>query len=147
MRKTLIAILFCSVLGYAQKPTPKPAPKLAPPEISTTFSKAAVKALLTIQRTSDERLVDAAMIEESAEESGVNEKLIGFYIEAFKVGKHTGEKLIELGADPGVDTEENESKCVVAWLAKLRALNKAMPKECDILWAKPPGQNESPPPS
>ncbi|MGB7602737.1 MAG: hypothetical protein WBM24_20715 [Candidatus Sulfotelmatobacter sp.] len=137
--KIALVLLFCVVLAHTQT---RHAPKAPTPEISATFSKAAVKALVTIQGTDDERLVDAAMIEERAEQSGINEQLVGFNIELFKVAKHQGRKLIELGADPGVDTEENESKCVAAWLPNLRALSKAMPKECDILWAKPQS-NES----
>jgi hypothetical protein len=135
----IIAVLSCALLAYAQKPSAPKAvqPKSAAPEISEAFSKVAVKALVTIQGTSDERLIDAAMIDETAEESGFNEKLIGFNISAFRLGKHTGQKLVDLGADPGVYTEENESKCVAAWLPKLRALSMEMPKECDILLGKP----------
>ena len=118
----MIAILFCSVLGYAQKLTPKHAPKPTRPEISAAFSKAAVKAQLTIQRSADNKLVDAAMVDMEAEASDQAEKEIAFHVGFIEFDHYRKEAT-------------GESACIIAWLPRLRALSAGTPNECYDLWA------------
>ena len=122
MRKTLLAIpLFCAALGYAQHPTLKPAPRL-----SAAFSKAAIRALLTIERSHDAKLVDAAMMDMSvassirAEQSVENQ--ITFFQQLYAINDLTG-------------NHDEDYACITTWLAKLRALSAEIPsaKQCPQL--------------
>lgn len=141
MRKTLAAILlFCAMLGFAQKPKATdpgcpgcpakgyPSASKTPPEISAAFSKAVVKALLTIQRDANKDLVDAAMVDVEAEASNYAEKGLVFNVALAEFRHHT---LTTTYA------HSDETACFAAWLPRLRALSADLPKECASRPANP----------
>ena len=109
--------LFCVLLASAQT---QPA-KVANPKISQDFSKAAIRALLTMERTHDRKLVEAAMLEMSVESSSHDEHKVEMALNAFA----------ELYVIHGLSgTQDDDIPCFRAWLPKLRALSAAIPKEC-----------------
>lgn len=123
MRKTILAVLFCSMLGYAQKPSPK----TASPRISAAFSRAATKALLTIEGTHNKQLLDAAMIDLSAAHSTQAELRIVWHIQIF-------EEIYSIH-DMGGGHDEDRA-CTIAWLPKLRARSAEVPKQCPQMTAE-----------
>lgn len=120
VRKTLLTFLvLCAVSGHAQKRPSKPKPEPKPaPEISASFSKLALKALLAIQRQrgDDSQLVDAAMVDLQAEVSNEAEKGIVWHLGLIEF--YHSRHVIDEGA------------CIFAWSPRLRALSAEIPKEC-----------------
>jgi hypothetical protein len=115
--------------------------------VSAAFSKAAVKALLTIDRNSDKQAVDAVMVDLAATASTRAERSVGDEIALFEAIHSRNEwarqsdleaakAMVDAGmTNPGISEaveariSENHS-CVVAWLPKLRALSAVIPKQC-----------------
>src|SRR6266852_263913 len=120
MRLIIAAVLFCSSLACAKKP---PALEATTPEIGVAFSKAAIKALLTIHLDSGEQLINAATVDLEVETTTGAEMLIAFDIALLEFDRQQRKELIELGMDLAENTADNESKCVNAWVPQLRALS------------------------
>src|ERR1700722_8909358 len=117
---------FLAVLGaglcLAQTP-----PKAT---LSAPFSKAAIKALLTIGRNSDKQLVDAAMVDLQATSLSSAERAVTHQIEVFQAVYDIGEagrlSTIEAGDYSAASTmHDKDHACVATWVPKLRALSRA----------------------
>jgi hypothetical protein len=119
----------------------------ATPKIGTAFSKAAIKALLTIERTNNRDLVDAAMIELSGAETNPTEHSVVYDIQLFEAiyarNESARQSLLEaeraeaeaysnqgpayMGSSK---VHDEDHVCIAAWLPRLRALNAQTPKRC-----------------
>lgn len=141
-----IFVLLFSKATFGQNTPPHYGTK-ASPRIGVAFSKAAVKALLTIEGTRDKGLLDAAMIDLSAAQSTHAELTVVWHIQLFQeiYGIHEltrqmrvrAEKEESLAhpdgapADHGANGAHDEDQaCIVAWLPRLRALSAEIPKQC-----------------
>ena len=103
--------------------------------VSAVFSKAAIKALLTIGRNSNKQLVDAAMVDLEAMGSSRAEHSVTHEIEVFQAVYDIREAGRQSDLEAGLYSEANQAHdkdhtCVVAWLPKLRALSAEIPKQC-----------------
>jgi hypothetical protein len=94
----------------------------AGPKIGPTFARVAVKTLLTIGGSRDKQLVDAAMINLSAAQSSRAELTVVQHLQLF-------EALYSVHQFGGLGHDEDQ-RCVVAWLPKLRAHSAEIPKVC-----------------
>lgn len=99
----------------------------ASPRISATFSKAAVRALSTIDSTRNKQLLDAAMIDLSTAQSTHTELQVVWHIQLF-------EEIHRLH-DAAAGHDEDRT-CIIAWLPKLRGLSAEIPKQCPRLSAE-----------
>jgi hypothetical protein len=141
----LVALLPLGVASGQSPATPKSTQ--AAPKISVAFSKVAMKALLTIERTNDKELVDAAMIELAGAGSNHTELSVAHDIAVFEAIY----AIREMGRQSSLEAERAESEadlryittdpksshahdgdyaCVAAWLPRLRALSAVTPKQC-----------------
>jgi hypothetical protein len=103
--------------------------------VSAAFSKAAIRALLTIDRNSNKQLVDAAMVDLQAIGSTRAERSVTHEIEVFEEVHEIREKTRQSALEAGLYSEANEAHdgdhaCIAAWLPKLRALRADIPKQC-----------------
>lgn len=143
---TLIVQLLTLGVAFGQN-TPIPKSTKVAPEISVAFSKAAIKALLTIERTTNKELVDAAMIDLSGAESNHTELSVVWDIQLFEAiyGVHEAARqswaaaeraeseagLDHTPADRGAsEAHDEDHACIAAWLPRLRALSAGTPKQC-----------------
>jgi hypothetical protein len=142
----LIVALLPSGLTFGQN-TPIPKSTKAAPKISVAFSKAAIKALLTIERTNNKGLVDAAMIDLAGAGSNHTELSVANDIAVFEAiyairemerQSSLAAERAEAEADPhristypeSSHAHDRDYACVAAWLPRLRALSAATPKQC-----------------
>jgi hypothetical protein len=143
----LILVLFVSEAISGQNEPTHSGTKAAS-KIGVGFSKAAIKALLTLQGNSKKELLDAAMIEISVAASNRKELLIVDHIELFgqiyarhevvrqsEIAADIAESRAYNPADPGTyeahdEVHDKDQACIVAWLPRLRALSAEIPKQC-----------------
>jgi hypothetical protein len=142
----LIVALLPSAVALGQNTlVPKSAGTM--PKISVAFSKAAIKALLTIERANNKELVDAAMIDLAGAGATRAELSVVWDIQLFEAiyGVHEAVRQSSLAAeramadaDPGhaptdlgaSEAHDEDHACIVAWLPRLRALSARTPKQC-----------------
>jgi hypothetical protein len=123
-----VSLCLCGGVSLAQtpKPAPKPEVQSPKPELSAEFSKAAVKALLTIKKN-DQHLTDAAMVDLEAAADTKAEADVTQQIKFFETvyGIHQQEE--DLGQ---TSAHDEDRACLTAWLPKLRAQSGEIPKDC-----------------
>jgi hypothetical protein len=103
--------------------------------VGAAFSKAAVRALLTIGGTADNRLLDAAIIDVSAAQSSHVELTVVWHIQLFQ-------QIYAVHEIAGGHDEDQA--CIAAWLPKLRALSDEIPKSCPRLTSEEMAQMAKP---
>lgn len=131
-----VLLLVVCAAGQSGDTAAKPTtPKNAGPKIGAAFAKAAVKALLTIDGTRDKPLVDAAIIDASAEQSTQAELRVVWHIQLFQ-------QIYALNDLVGDHYEDQ--RCIVAWLPKLRGLSAEVPRQCPRLTADEMGKMTRP---
>ena len=115
-----IFVLLFSEAAFGQNTATHNSTK-ASPRIGVAFSKAAVRALLTIEGTRDKGLLDAAMIDLSAAHSTHAELTVVWHVQLFQ----------EIyGIHEMIEAHDEDQACIVAWLPRLRALSAEVPKQC-----------------
>lgn len=118
-----VIVVLAVVPSIAQNKTSHPSGSgtRSNPRVSAEFAKAAVRALVTIETTRQQTLLDAAMIELSAAQSTPAESAVVWHIQLFKDA---------YGIHEFFGDHSEDQRCLAAWLPKLRGLNPEIPSEC-----------------
>jgi|HubBroStandDraft_6_1064221.scaffolds.fasta_scaffold189441_3 hypothetical protein len=123
----MLVLVAATATSQSTTSPQKPSQARSNPRISVEFSKAAVRALVTIGTTRQQALVDAAMIDLSAAQSTRAESVVMWHIQLFKD---------TYGVNEFIGDHSGDQRCITAWLPKLRGLIPEIPNECPRLIQK-----------
>jgi hypothetical protein len=99
-------------------------PASTAPRLSSSFSRVAVKAILTIAQERDGHLIDEAMINLTAAELTQAERKVVWHVQLFQQIYSMNEL---------ISSHAEDQECIRVWIPKLRGLSAEIPAQCPRL--------------